>query len=448
MESVTIIVEGLRAVLVFLNLFFITGLAISLAFFPRFTDMGLMKRLAWSVVLSIGTVIASVLFMDFVLGVNASLQNISLGLCLFSLILLVVWFFEVWYLISSLPEKLHHAFSGRFLTLRRYFSRLMNSREDRFARTAMTRVIWHDSARAGTSHIDHTYLIDVKEAIDIQQIDETKWKVSEPSLMPPPYPRTWYFELVIREFNDGNISLIDDLQLYPVMVTRKPDLTLLGYRIRRGALKIRERIYKKTETSEIQWIYSHDFHLFAILYSEDTLGQMVDRVLLKLDEIATSIKKGSRVSSHLEETQNLKAEFEGVLEKPRTVPTPSIREEPAKYGTNKAYAKPISSPPEETRTLKAEFEGVLEKPRRAATPSIKEEPVKYGTYKAYSKPIDSDRRELQADIVRNLKVSHITPETFRRSDRMILDIKIPQKIGVDMILDSIRDLQDDDWLYE
>jgi len=402
MDSVTIIVEGLRAVLVFLNLFFITGLAISLAFFPRFTDMGLMKRLAWSVVLSIGTVIASVLFMDFVLGVNANLQNISLGLGLFSLILLVVWFFEVWYLISSLPEKLHHTFSGRFLTLRRYFSRLMNSREDRFARTAMTRVIWHESARAGISHIDHTYLIDVKEAIDIQQIDETKWKVSEPSLMPPPYPRTWYFELVIREFNDGNISLIDDLQLYPVMVTRKPDLTLLGYRIRRGALKIRERIYKKTETSEIQWIYSHDFHLFAILYSEDTLGQMVDRVLLKLDEIATSIKKGSRVSSHLEETQQLNGESEVVREKSQT----------------------------------------------RATPVITEEPIKYGAYRAYAKPVEGDRRELQEDIVRNLRVSHITPETFRRSDRMILDIRIPETIGIDKILTSIGELQDEDWLYE
>ena len=151
------------------------------------------------------------------------------------------------------------------------------------------------------------------------------------------------------------------------MVTRKPDLTLLGFRIRRGALKIKERIYKKTDTAEIQWIYSHDFHLFAILYSEDTLGQMVDRVLLKLDEIATSIKKGSRVSSHLEETQNLRAEFEGVLEKPRTVPAPSIE------------APSIKAPSIKAPSIKA--------------PSIKEEPVKYGTYKAYSKPIDNDRRE-------------------------------------------------------
>jgi hypothetical protein len=50
--------------------------------------------------------------------------------------------------------------------------------------------------------------------------------------------------------------------------------------------------------------------------------------------------------------------------------------------------------------------------------------------------------------VRDLKVTHITPETFRRfDDRKILDIKIPENIGT-KILDSIRDLNDEDWLYD
>src|SRR5512139_45381 len=98
-------------------------------------------------------------------------------------------------------------------------------------------------------------------------------------------------------------------------------LTFLGLRIRRGALMITKRLFKKTETSEIQWIYSHDFHLFAILYSEDTLVQLVERVLLKLDEIAMSIKSGTRVSSHLEDMQKLRAETGTITEKPRKVPT-------------------------------------------------------------------------------------------------------------------------------
>jgi len=229
--------------------------------------------------------------------------------------------------------------------------------------------------------------------------------------MPAPRPRTWYFELVIREFNEGEVSLIDDLQLYPVHVNRKPDLTLLGYRIRTGAIKITDRIYNKTDTAEIQWIYSHDFHLFPILYSEDTLARMVDRVLVKLDEIATSIKKGSRVSSHLENTQKLRDEFDVVREK--VVPEKVVGEKPA----------------------------------RSRTPTITEVPAKSRVYQTYAKPIESSRKDLQATIVKDLRVTHITPETFRSSDRMILNIKIPENIGT-RILESIRDLQDDDWLYE
>jgi hypothetical protein len=240
----------------------------------------------------------------------------------------------------------------------------------------MTRVIWHETLRTDKNHIDHSYLIDVGGAIDIQQVDENKWKVSEPSLMPQPYPKTWYFELLIREFNEGEVSLIDDLQIYPVHVTRNPDLTFLGHRIRRGAIKITDRIYKKTDTAEIQWIYSHDFHLFPILYSEDTLARMVDRVLVKLDEIATSIKKGSRVSSHLENTQKLRDEFDVVREK---------------VGPEKAPR---------------------EKPARSRTPTITEVPIKSGAYHASVKPIESSRKDLQATIVKDLKITHITPETF------------------------------------
>jgi hypothetical protein len=65
-----------------------------------------------------------------------------------------------------------------------------------------------------------------------------------------------------------------------------------------------------------------------------------------------------------------------------------------------------------------------------------------------AQPTESDRRKLLADIVRDLHVHHVTPETFRGPDRMITDIKIPEKAGVDKILATIKELKDDDWLYE
>ena len=218
---------------------------------------------------------------------------------------------------AAYPEKVHRRFSAGYQGFRKYFSRFINSRRDRFAETAMTRVVWHENVKSGRNQVDHTYLIDVSEEIEIQQVDEHKWKVSDRALLPPPHPKTHYFELVIREFKEDGVSLIDDLQVYPVLVAGKAGP---GQKKNRGALKIAKRIYEKSDTAEIQWIYSHDFHIFAIIHAEDTLKQMVDRVIAKLDEIVTSIKSGSRISSHIEETQKLKDEFETVLERPRRIP--------------------------------------------------------------------------------------------------------------------------------
>ena len=81
----------------------------------------------------------------------------------------------------------------------------------------------------------------------------------------------------IRVFREDGTSLVDDVEVYPVHVTRKHDRTFMGIRIHRSSLKITGRIYEKTDTSEIQWIYTHDFHFYAILYSQDDLAQMVDR---------------------------------------------------------------------------------------------------------------------------------------------------------------------------
>ena len=170
--------------------------------------------------------------------------------------------------------------------------------------------------------------------MDIHRVDETKWKIAEGALLPPPYPRTRYFELVINEFREEGQSLIDDLNVYPVTVAKKPDTS----RGRRSIPRITGRIYEKTDTAEIQWIYSHDFHLFAILHSEDTLRQMVDRVLVKLEEIASSVRSGSRISSHIEETQKLRDEFDVVLERPRRVP--ASRRVPAGYSAPGSLPRP------------------------------------------------------------------------------------------------------------
>jgi hypothetical protein len=400
MDTVAFILAGLRAVFGLLNLFFVPGFVISLVFFPRFTDMRLIERLAYSTVLSIASVMSLVLFIDVVLGVDTTPQNINLGLGIFSASLLLVWVCEIWYLSSNLPARVNQRFFGWYLAFQKYFSRSINSRRDRFTQTAMTTVIWHENVKSGRNHVEHSFLIDISKEIDIQRVDETQWKISGGALLPPPHPKTRYFELVIREYKEEGLSLIDDLQVYPVYVSGEPKSTIPGRRIKRTMPKITGRIYKKTDKAEIQWIYSHDFHLFAILFSQDTLGQMVDRILIKIDEIALSIKRGSRISSHVEETQKLKDEFDIVLERPRRIPS----------GMTMA--------------------------------------AKYQESKAFTPPTESDRRQLLAEIVRDLHVQHVTPETFRSSDNMIINIKIPEKAGVEKIRDTIKELDGDDWLFE
>ncbi|MDD1696884.1 MAG: hypothetical protein LUQ36_00820, partial [Methanoregula sp.] len=168
MDIVLTLFEGLKIIAGSVILVFVPGLAVTLVFYPRFTDMKPLERLAGATILGMIIVVASILFMDIVLGIDATFENIAVGLGLFSTILFVVWFCEMVYLSSDAPGRMHGTLSARFQPFRKYVSRFTNSRKDRFATTAMTRVIRHESTRADLNHIDHSYLIDVGESIDIQ----------------------------------------------------------------------------------------------------------------------------------------------------------------------------------------------------------------------------------------------------------------------------------------
>ena len=67
MDIAAVIAGGLSVLLGFLFLLFIPGFAIMLVYFPRLSDLEIIERLVYSTVLSIGSVIALVLFMDVVL---------------------------------------------------------------------------------------------------------------------------------------------------------------------------------------------------------------------------------------------------------------------------------------------------------------------------------------------------------------------------------------------
>jgi len=389
MDIITPLFAGIRVIFGLLSLFFIPGFTITLVIFPRLAQIGVVQRLIYSVGLSIGYVVAVVLFLVGILGVDTTSRNVDLTTAVFLAIMLIVWLCEV----VSLN-----------LAVRKFYSRRIHAVRDRSKKTSRARIVWHESRKSGRNHVDHTYLLDAGSKVSIEQVIEHPGKISDIEIVPPPHPKTRYFELVIREFKDEGSSLVDDLQIYPVLVGKNADIRCRRFLIKRGSVCIRERLHTKETGSETVWIYSHDFHLFAILNPEDTAEQMVDRIIEKLNEIVTSVQSGSRVTSHIETTQMLREAFDVVIERPRPpIPAPVI---PA-----------------------------VTAPRPAARPSVVTK--------------ESDRRKLQKEIVRDLDTFNITPQSFRKSDRLITKIKIPEKADIGRnVLDRIDEILNDDWLYE
>jgi len=243
MDTITVILEGLRVILGFLLLLFVPGFALSLVIFPRFSDIGIVERLAYSTVLSIGSVIALVLFMDVVLGVDTTPVNIIIGITVFSCFAFFEWLCMVWYRKSTFKDRLEPRISADYQKVQSYYTREINAARDRFRQDTRTVVVYHEHQQSGLNHIDHSYLMDVGEEIAIQQVVENKLKVTDSVILQPPYPQTRYFELVIREYKEDGLSLVDDLQIYPALITRNPDRKVLGFVLQRGTTHITGRMH-------------------------------------------------------------------------------------------------------------------------------------------------------------------------------------------------------------
>ena len=134
MDTLTVIFEGLRIVFGFFLVLFLPGFTLSLVYFPRFTDLSLIDRLVYSAVLSIGSVMVLVLFMEFVLGVNTTPRNITLFICVLCELMLALWWCERWYLKSQLKTRIDPLLIGDYRAVRNYYKSVIDSARDRFKR--------------------------------------------------------------------------------------------------------------------------------------------------------------------------------------------------------------------------------------------------------------------------------------------------------------------------
>jgi hypothetical protein len=406
MDALGFIFGGMRTVFGFLLVLFIPGFTLSLVYFPRSTDLQPLARLIYSTVLSIGSVIFLLLIMEFVFGVNTTPRNIFLFICLLSIFELIIWHYESRYLNSTLKIPLiiplNKLPSWDYRSFLKYSSRIVNSIQDPFRNDSIASVIYHENLTSGRNQIDHSYLIELGEEIEIQQIIEYSYRVCDCVLLPPPYPKTRYFEIFIREKTDDELSMIEDLQVYPVFVQQeKPTGKIRSFLFHRLTWKITERLYKQAGTTKVQWIYHHDFHISAVIRPGDTLDQTVDRVLTKIGDITASIKRGSRITSHIENHLMRRKTFVAEMEKHHTIA--SIRTE----------IKPSSE------------------------------------YQFMDDLDGGDCRKLQYEILRDLVELGVTLDTFGGTHRVMAKLKIPEKTDINnKLIADIEENRISDELFE
>jgi len=533
MDTVVVILGVLRIILGFLLLVVIPGFALSLVLFPRLTDLSILDRLVYAAVLGITSAIAFIVFMDLMPGLEFSLENLTIIASVFSAGALMVWLCERWYLNRRLITHPEPQISEYSPDHQRYYSREINAAKDQFRQDTRTVVVYHESERlSGMNFVSHSYLLDVTEEIDIQQVVENRVKGTESFILESPCPKTRYFELILLEHDEGPSSLVDDLQIYPVHVTTKPDTKSPGPTLQRDSLLITEKIYTKTSTEEIQWIYSHDFHIFAFIHAEDSLARMVDRILGILDEIVITAKSGVRITSSAGDRQILRAPFDVVSEEPRgtAVETPEIRQRPEVQPVVQPRDKtrrPVILPGGQDEEIQGGSEGEIwvattAVPKRPAiqtraepeelpgrpefqsgvpSQNIPESPViqpvaeqkdiqKIPDMQPRVLPGESQEpplrqavvepetiptrpevqprilskknmtpmenklevasiRKLQQNILRDLNMYDLTPDSFKRSQKNIEHVRIPKKADVNKKLsEAEEEMMDLDWLYE
>jgi hypothetical protein len=532
MDTVPVILGVLRIILGFIFLVVIPGFAISLVIFPRFNEMSILDRLVYTAVLGITSAIAFVLFVDSMPGLELTLENLTLVAGVFSAGVLLVWLCKRWYLNRQLRKHPEPQISEDSPDHQRYYSREINAAKDQFRQDTRTVVVYHESERlSGMNFVSHSYLLDVAEEIDIQQVVEDKVKGTDRVILDSPSPKTRYFELILLEHTEDLSSLVDDLQIYPVHVTTKPD-TKPGVTLQRDSLLITERISSKTSTEEVQWVYSHDFHIFAFIHAEDSPARMVDRILGTLDEIVIAAKSGVRIHSIAGDRQILRAPFDAVSEEPESiaVKTPEIPQRPEVQPVvqprditrrpvilpggqdeeipgdrsseiwvattampsrpsipTRGAPKEIPSRPEfqtgvpsrkmpEHRVIQpgAEQKNIQKIPDiqpRVLLVDREESPVPQAVFepktiptrpevqirilsKKTMTPVENKLevasiRKLQKNILRDLNMYDLNPDSFKKSQKLIDKIQIPKKADVNKKLsETEEEMLDLNWLYE
>jgi len=85
---------ALRAVFGFALALFVPGYAFMLALYPKKKDLGTIERIAFASVMSIAITLLMALFLDMVLGIDYTGENITIALLGFTGLCLAAWLIQ------------------------------------------------------------------------------------------------------------------------------------------------------------------------------------------------------------------------------------------------------------------------------------------------------------------------------------------------------------------
>jgi uncharacterized membrane protein len=90
-DIITILLGFFRIIFGFLLVLFIPGCAISFVFYPRIADIPTITRIVLSCVISIGSTLCTILFLDIFLGINTTAVNCSIAILSLSALACIFW---------------------------------------------------------------------------------------------------------------------------------------------------------------------------------------------------------------------------------------------------------------------------------------------------------------------------------------------------------------------
>ncbi|OPX64494.1 zinc ribbon domain-containing protein [Methanoregula sp. PtaB.Bin085] len=178
----------------------------------------------------------------------------------------------------------------------------------------MTHVVEHKIFRYSWELVRHTYLVDLGNEIDIQQVEISP--SHDGRILPGSCPRTRFFEAEVDQIQKGGKTVFSFRNICPVEICQKPDWNPFNLMRKSGNMRITRRFQSQEGDTEIRWLYTDDFFLISLSSGDrHDLEMLISLIIGKLNMIALSVQSGKRIRSEFEHQQQFRADMSTMFSK-------------------------------------------------------------------------------------------------------------------------------------